>query len=118
MTSFQRLQVTQQDDVVVVEFVDRKILDAASIQQLGGELFSVVDSRPEIRLVLDFSKVEFMSSAALGKLVLLEKEVRKKGGKIRLCQIRPEIYEVFQITNLHRVFGIHSTQQEAIASLG
>lgn len=118
MVSYQRLEVKDVGDAVVVGFVDRKILDAANIQQLGGELLSLVEAKPEIRLVLDFSKVEFMSSAALGKLVSLEKKVKEKGGKIRLCHIRPEIFEVFQITNLHKVFGIHATQSDAIASLG
>lgn len=118
MASYQRLDVSNVGNATVVRFVDRKILDAANIEQLGSELISLVDSQPEIRLVLDFSKVEFMSSAALGKLVKLEKKVKEKGGKVRLCNIRPEIFEVFQITNLHRVFGIHKSEADAIASLG
>ena len=38
--------------------------------------------------------------------------------KLRLCCIRPEIYEVFEITRLNKIFDIKSTQEEALEGLG
>ncbi len=50
--------------------------------------------------------MEYLSSAALGKLITMEKKVKAAKGKLRLCCIRPEIYEVFAITKLNRLFKI------------
>jgi anti-sigma B factor antagonist len=66
--------------------------------------------------VLNFSSVGFMSSAALGKLITLDKKVKAKGGVLKLCNIKPEIYEVFAITRLDRLFDIKKDESEALAA--
>jgi anti-sigma B factor antagonist len=58
--------------------------------------------------------VEYLSSAALGKLITMEKKVKAAKGKLRLCCIRPEIYEVFAITKLNRLFKICEDQERAL----
>jgi anti-sigma B factor antagonist len=58
--------------------------------------------------------VEHLSSAALGMLIKLGKEVTRKKGKLILSDIRPQIYEVFRITRLHKMFEIHDTAGQAM----
>lgn len=114
MTVHRRLEVTEVNDVTVVRFVDRKILDEASIQELGQELFALVESENRTKLLLNFSKVDFLSSAALGKLIMLDKKIKVRKGKLRLTNIRPEIYEVFAITKLNKLFDIKKDETEAL----
>ncbi len=116
MADHRRLDVSEVSGITVVRFVDRKILDEANIQELGVELFALVEEDNRKSLVLNFSSVEFLSSAALGKLITLEKKVKAHGGKLRLCTIRPEIYEVFAITKLNKLFTIKNDEQDALAS--
>jgi anti-sigma B factor antagonist len=116
MTVTRRLSVTDVGDVCVVHFVDRKILDEANIQELGQELFSLIEQQGKNNLLLNFSSVEFLSSAALGKLITLEKKVKAHGGKLKLSNIRPEIYEVFKITKLNKLFDIKEDEAEALAA--
>jgi anti-sigma B factor antagonist len=116
MANNRRLQVSQQGNVTVVRFVDRKILDEANIQELGQELFRLVETEHHERLLLNFSSVEFLSSAALGKLITLDKKVKAHKGKLKLSNIRPEIYEVFAITKLNKLFDIRDDEAEALAS--
>ena len=52
--------------------------------------------------------------AALGKLITMDKKVKAAKGKLRLCCIRPEIYEVFEITRLNKIFDIRGTQEQAL----
>ncbi len=63
-------------DVTVVRFVDRKILDEGNIQEIGQELFDLVEKEGCKKLLLNFSTVDFLSSAALGKLITLDKKVQ------------------------------------------
>jgi anti-sigma B factor antagonist len=114
MASHRRLQVSDIGDVTVVHFVDRKILDEVNIQELGQELFDLVERENRSKLLLNFSTVEFLSSAALGKLITLDKKVKSHGGMLKLSNIRPEIYEVFAITKLNKLFDIKDNEADAL----
>jgi anti-sigma B factor antagonist len=116
MATHRRIDVSKVGDVSVVKFQDRKILDEASIQELGLELFGLVEHDNRKSILLNFSGVEFLSSAALGKLITLDRKVKSHKGRLKLCAIRPEILEVFQITKLNKVFDIRTDEAEAIAA--
>ncbi|MEO8495177.1 MAG: STAS domain-containing protein [Planctomycetota bacterium] len=115
MTSHQRLDVSEVGDVSVVRFVDRRILDAANIEGLGDELFALVETDHHKRMLLNFTGVEFLSSAALNKLIILDKKIKSQGGKLVLCDLRQEIKEVFAITRLDQLFTISDSEQKALA---
>ncbi len=116
MAVHRRVEVSEVGDVTVVHFVDRKILDEANIQELGQELFGLVESDGREKLLLNFTSVDFLSSAALGKLITLDKKVKANGGTLKLCNIRPEIYEVFAITRLNKLFDIRDDEADALAA--
>jgi len=113
-----RLQVTAKGDVTVVEIGNRKILDEINITQLGEQLSKLAAQSPDPKLVIDFANVAHMSSSALGMLITLHKRICQRKGQLRLCNIRPGIYEVFVITRLNEIFHIHQSREEALASLG
>src|SRR6478752_5172476 len=93
-----RLEVEEIGDVTVINFVDKKILDEQNIQIIGEQLFSLVDQEGRRKLLLNFGNVEYLSSAALGKLITLNKKLQTAQGKLILCNIDAQIYEVFEIT--------------------
>ncbi len=110
------LKIRRTDGVSVVEFADRKILEELSIQEIGEELNRVVESEAGIKLLLDFRNVDHLSSAALGMLITLNKKVKEQRGNLKLSDINRQIFEVFKITRLNRVFEIHDTAEQALAS--
>lgn len=116
MSGQRRLDVEEIGDVTIARFTDKKILDETNIQIIGNQLFSLVDDDGRDKIVLDFSNVEYLSSAALGKLITMDKKVKGAKGKLRLCSIRPDIYEVFAITKLNKLFKIHDDQDQALES--
>jgi anti-sigma B factor antagonist len=109
-----RLSVEDVGEVTVVNFTDRKILDEQNIQLIGEQLFSLVDEAGRRKILLNFANVEYLSSAALGKLITLNKKVQAAGGRLILCNIDPQIYEVFEITKLNKLFKIHKEEQAAM----
>lgn len=111
-----RLEVSEVGDVTVVKFVDRKILDVTNIHELGRELFALVEEQNKKKLLLNFSSVEFLSSETLGELIKLEKKVKQHSGKLILSNIKPEIYEVFAITRLNKLFDIRDDEAQALAA--
>ena len=116
MAVHRRLEVSEVGEVTIVRFVDRKILDEGNIQEIGQELVDLVEKEGRKRLLLNFCTVDFLSSAALGKLITLDKKSKAAGAKLKLSNIRPEIYEVFLLTHLYKLFDIKDDQAEALAS--
>jgi anti-sigma B factor antagonist len=109
-----RLEMEPIGDITVVNFLDKKILDEQNIQIIGEELFRLVDDQGHRKLLLNFGNVEYLSSAALGKLITLNKKLQQNGGRLVLCNIRPEIHEVFEITKLDKFFKIAKEEQAAL----
>ena len=116
MVEYKRLDINEVGDVTVVRFRDQKIVEDINIQELGQEMFRLVESDNRKKLLLNFSSVDFLSSAALGKLITLDKKMKAAGGTLKFSNIRPEIYEVFVITRLNRLFDIKDDEADALAA--
>lgn len=114
MSTNRRLDLDEKDDITIARFTDKKILDESNIQIIGNQLFALVDEDHRQKIVLDFTNVEYLSSAALGKLITMDKKVKAAGGKLRLCSIRSDILEVFKITRLDKLFTIKEDREKAI----
>jgi len=112
-----RIEVAESANVSVVRFKDQKIIDPEAIQELGQELFDLVEKEDRKKIVLNFSNVEFLSSAALGKLITFEKKSKRHDAELILTNISPEIFQVFAITNLDKLFQIKDSEADALAVL-
>ncbi len=110
------IRVQDHDDVKRIEFVERNILDEANIQQIGEEIGRVVDEQDTPRVLISFLNVDHLSSAALGTLITINNKIRSRDGQLRLAEIDPQIYEVFVITKLNKLFQIHESAEQALAS--
>jgi anti-sigma B factor antagonist len=114
MSSYRRIIVAEEGPVSVVRFIDKKIVDPASIEQLGEELNSLVSVDKRSIILLNFEGVDFLSSAVLNKLISLNSKLKAVQGRLKLCNLRAEIKEVFNLTRLDRVFDIRKTEPDAL----
>jgi HptB-dependent secretion and biofilm anti anti-sigma factor len=64
--------------------------------------------RHGVRFVLDLGDVLYFSSAALGKLINLKKQVVGARGHLKIENLSADLVEVFRITRLDQVFEIGS----------
>jgi anti-sigma B factor antagonist len=77
----------------------------------AGELEEVIDSllkRGRVRIVLDLAGVDYISSAGWGIFISHIKEVRGRGGDIKLAGMIPnvrEIYELLEFDNVLHAYG-------------
>jgi anti-sigma B factor antagonist len=114
MSKIQRLKVEQKSGVTVVNFLDKRILDEPTIQAIAEQLFSLVDDAGKREVLLNFDNVEYLSSAALGKLINLHKKLQGVQGRLAMCKVIPQIYEVFAITKLDKIFKIFPDEDAAL----
>lgn len=111
------LNIRREDGAIIVEFRDRKILEELTINHIGEELGELADSGPNPKMLLDFKNVEHLSSAALGMLITLNKQLLERQGRLVLTNIHPQIYEVFKITRLNKLFNIQNTTPDGLEAL-
>jgi anti-sigma B factor antagonist len=69
------------------------------------------------RIVVDLSEATFIDSTTLGVLVGGVKRLRPAGGSLALVCTDQNITKIFEITGLDRVFPIHASRSEALASI-
>ncbi len=116
MTARDRIVVAEQGIISIVRFVDKKIVDSANIEQLGEELNSLVLQDKREAILLNFEGVDFLSSAALNKLISLNNKVKSVQGRLKFCNVKADILEVFSITKLDRLFDIRKNESDALAA--
>ena len=118
MTERRRLVVARIGELAVVRFTDTRIVDSANIEEMGEEMFALVENERIKHVLLNFDGVDFLSSAALNKLILMDKKIKEVGGVLRLCELKADIREVFVITRLEKVFDIRKTEADALKAFG
>lgn len=108
--------VSEEKGVSIVEFTNARILDEANIAEIRAAILTLVEPVDQPRLLIDFSNVDHLSSSALGMLIDVRKKVLERNGKLRLCDIKPQLFEAFVITKLDKLLKILPTRAEALAS--
>ncbi|MBN1124430.1 MAG: STAS domain-containing protein [Sedimentisphaerales bacterium] len=107
--------ITYSGGVTITTLTHERILEDADIRALENTILPVIE--PDIKLIMDFSSVQFLTSTALGLLIRISKKVRENQGQMSLCGIQPKIMEVFKITQLDRVFDIQPDVTSGIKAM-
>ncbi len=105
-------------DVRVVSFQNAGVLDSSNIETMGRSLLDLVTKEDHRKIILDFSAVRFMSSQALGVLVQMKKAMDQVKGRVVIVGIRADLYKVFRITNLHKLFTFHDELDKGLEEFG
>ena len=109
-------EIEQVGEVKVVRFSPDLILSGQKAEAVGEQLQALVNAPGQNRLLLDFANVRSVSSLVLGKLVELTKNADLAGGRVALCNLRPDIREILEITRLNRILRLYREEQEALQS--
>ena len=110
-----RIDVSREDQVTVIELLDQKIGDD-NVKEVTKELFSAVEKNVPKQLLLCFSQVKHFNSRLLGTLIRLNKRMAEKGGVLKLCCIKPALYEMFVISQVNRIFDVYEDREQALSS--
>jgi anti-sigma B factor antagonist len=103
------------DAVTVVRLKPPETLDDDTARAMFDLIYTLCDTG-RTRLVLNLADVEYLTSMALGKLVMLNRKVQAAGGRLALCQLVPFTREILDSTYLTDLLNIYPTEQEALQS--
>jgi anti-sigma B factor antagonist len=114
---YERLILRDRGDVLAVYFKQDSILDQQVIDEIGHEFDRIALEAASCRkLLLNFDQVQFMSSAMIGKLLMLNKRCTADKIKLKLSNVSPSLLEVFKITRLNKILDIQHDETAALAA--
>ncbi len=105
-------------DVTVVNFEEARLLEAATIESISQELYRLVEKMDRKKLVLDFTKVQYLASAAVGMIMNVHKKSAAIKGLMIVVGLRKELMKVFEIMGLVKVLKFAPNEAEAMKLLG
>jgi anti-anti-sigma factor len=98
-------------DSLVVTLEGR--IDANSAKELEQQCLAWIEAG-EKKLVMDFSAVNFISSAGLRVILLIAKKLEPQQGSVKLCGLNATLRDVFEISGFSKLFVIAPTVAEAL----
>jgi len=90
-------------------------LDAYNAAEAEKKLDELIGSG-QIKIVLNLEGLEYISSSGLRVFLAQLKKARKQQGDIRLCCMKPNIREIFDIAGFTQLFSI--AEDEAASCAG
>jgi anti-sigma B factor antagonist len=107
------IQDKQVNDVTILTI--RGSIDALTAPQISEHINGLV-SNDNIKLVADFSSVDYTSSAGLRVLLGAVKETRSKGGDLYLVDIQPDVEKVLKLSGFTSILKIFPDVDSAVNS--
>lgn len=101
-------------DIAVAEIVKQEIT-MYETDKVKEEFTGILEKEAK-DIVINFKNLDFISSLVLAATVYLLKLTKEKGGKLKFCELKSKVKEVFEITNLDKVFDIYPTESAALAA--
>ena len=99
----------------VVEFRTPSMMDPVILEEIGQEMYRLVDAEDRRKIILDFERVQYLSSQAIGIILTLHKKMSAlKNSQLVLCGVGPKLMELLKITRLDRILTIKPTQEDAV----
>jgi anti-sigma B factor antagonist len=92
-------------------------LDTTTAGELESALLGLI-KEGMYRVVVDLSGVNYISSAGWGIFIGEIKEIRNRGGDLKLSGMIGDVREVYQLLEFHSILEAYDTTDEAIASFG
>jgi anti-anti-sigma factor len=115
MTDADPVTIQTHGDVMVIGFRQDRI-QGLEMPSLIERLMALVEPIDCPRLVLSLAGLDYVPSSFLGLIVVLNRQVNAKGGRVCLARVPPKLWQVFTLSCLDQVFREFATEDEAIAS--
>ena len=99
-------------DVTVLALTGR--LDTVAAPELEAAINRTIASGTR-KLLLDFSRVSYISSGGLRVLLAAAKKLKNPGDRYGLCCLSPEVHKILKLAGFTSIFSIYPSEGEALA---
>ena len=107
-------EVARKDDANDVSILYIKgYLDAHTAPKLEQELQDLINKQ-KFKIIVNFKELNYISSAGLGVFMGFIETIREKSGDIKLTNMSPKIFRVFDLLGFPTLYDIFEKEEEAV----
>jgi len=111
------VEITGQGSVAVVSYKAATVSNVEEILAISKQISEFIEENHPSRIIVDFEKVKFFSSMVLGLLLDMRAKLKAHDGEVVVSAINPQLYRVFKITNLDKVFRFFPDKESAVEAM-
>lgn len=105
-------KVTRRDDGGITIVYPQGFLDAHTAPEFESELQRAIDNG-RVQIVVNCKDLDYISSAGLGVFMGCIEQVRDLGGDIKISNLAPKVYHVFELLGFHQLYDLLETEEDA-----
>ena len=110
-----KIGVRQNEKISIIDV--KGYLDAHTAPDLEGAFQKLVADR-KYNIVVNCKDLSYISSAGLGVFMAFIEDVRKNNGDIKLSNMSPKVFNVFDLLGFPLLYDITKTEAEAVGKFG
>lgn len=111
------MTLEERGPVVVAHISRANLSEEENMEELGQEFLTLVEHFGCRLLAIDLNFVNLVTSAALGKLISLHRNLHRREGRLVVCGVRGMVQEVFRTARLTDYFTMATTSDDAVVLL-
>lgn len=117
MSTYKHFDIEQLGDITKIRLAKPKFFDVDDYTVLRDDLNRFVEQERPEKLLVDFSHVEYCSTAVISALMTVRDHLETDAHALKFCSMSEAVRELFRTLNLDSdVFDIHSNQAAAVAA--
>ena len=106
-----QISIKTTNDVTVLVFEGK--LDTQTSPDAQQQLTQLIE-KGEKRFLVNFEKLDYISSAGLRVLLVAAKQLKGIDGELRICSLNEVVGEVFEISGFTTIFKVFGSEAEAL----
>lgn len=111
------LEIAGDDEAAVVSFLVPSLTNEDEIEACFNKLIVFIGRKKPSKLIIDFGQVRFFSSRVLGELLKVKSRLESFGARVVISAINPQLYRVFKVTSLDKIFSFYPDKESALKEL-
>ncbi|MDR2131051.1 MAG: STAS domain-containing protein [Odoribacteraceae bacterium] len=110
------LKVTEQNEIFIAKFVDVSRFTLPICDEVKAELRPLLSEQGR-KLIFDLHDIDFIDSSGIGCIITLFKTAKRAGSTLTLCNLTPDVLDIFNLLHLQVIFNITSTQEGCLQKI-
>lgn len=109
------IETRKEGDIIIVKPLGKNI-DSSNCTDFKGKVVDLINQGNKF-FVLNLAAIDFIDSRGLGTVISILKNLASVKGILVLCELKPQIINLLNLTNMHKVFHIDKNESDAIQTL-
>ncbi len=111
------VEITSEKNAAVVAFKTASISNVEEVAAASKQIKQFIEEKYPKEVVVDFEHVKFFSSQVLGLLLDIRAKLKTYDGEVVISAINPQLYRVFKITHLDKIFKFFPDKEDAVRAV-